>query len=281
MRRSDAPARGGVHDGRGGDPDQRRRVGPPPGHEGREDDPPPRPRRVRDRVRPVPLADSRAFDASSPPPRSSAPAAWVSQPLRPAEHRDDHFALVHSLINCAFDASTATLTALELMHRAGAAIPHLFAGWAAGLRALRRGRLGRPPRTATKKRTADPEEEASVAAEARAAEESRKGSRGKGPRGGPRRGSRRGRGPRRKRIRGRREGRQARVRLASVWTRAANPSARRSGPPRSRGSGPGRCSPSTARCSSWVPSPSRCSRAAIPPRARARTPSPSSASSTR
>ena len=37
-----------------------------------------------------------------------------------AEHfAADHFGLVHSLINCAFDASTATFTVLELMHRAG------------------------------------------------------------------------------------------------------------------------------------------------------------------
>ena len=116
------------------------------------------------------LADSRAFDAFVPAAAlvSAGGMGFFFSHFVLAEHfATDHFALVHSLINCAFDASTATFTALELMHRAGAAIPHLFAGMVAlaglyaalSVEAVWAGHLEPPP----KKRTADPEEEASVA----------------------------------------------------------------------------------------------------------------------
>mmetsp|Transcript_29246 Transcript_29246/g.46943 ORF Transcript_29246/g.46943 Transcript_29246/m.46943 type:complete len:485 (-) Transcript_29246:410-1864(-) len=48
-----------------------------------------------------------------------------------AEHfASDHFGLVHSLINCAFDSSTATFTVMELLHGAGATTRGLFLGLA-------------------------------------------------------------------------------------------------------------------------------------------------------
>ena len=78
------------------------------------------------------FADSRTFDVYVPPPRSSASGAWaLFSHFVIAEHfAADHFALVHSLINCSFDASTVTFTVLELLHRAGATSRALFLGMA-------------------------------------------------------------------------------------------------------------------------------------------------------
>ena len=60
------------------------------------------------------LADSRAFDAFVPAAAlvSAGGMGFFFSHFVLAEHfATDHFALVHSLINCAFDASTATFTA--------------------------------------------------------------------------------------------------------------------------------------------------------------------------
>lgn len=79
------------------------------------------------------FADSRTFDVYIPAAAliSVGGMGFFFSHFVIAEHfAADHFALVHSLINCSFDASTVTFTVLELLHRAGATSRALFLGMA-------------------------------------------------------------------------------------------------------------------------------------------------------
>ena len=79
------------------------------------------------------FADSRTFDVYVPAAAliSVGGMGFFFSHFVIAEHfAADHFALVHSLINCSFDASTVTFTVLELLHRAGATSRALFLGMA-------------------------------------------------------------------------------------------------------------------------------------------------------
>ena len=78
------------------------------------------------------FSDSKDFDAYIPASAiiSCGGAGFFFSHFVVAEHFPDHFGLIHSLVNCSFDASTVTFTVLELLHRAGATTRALFIGLA-------------------------------------------------------------------------------------------------------------------------------------------------------
>ena len=80
------------------------------------------------------FADSKTFDAYVPAAclvSIGGMANFLSHFVIAEYFADDHFGLVHSLINCSFDASTVTFTVLELIHEAGASTRSLFLAMAA------------------------------------------------------------------------------------------------------------------------------------------------------
>lgn len=80
------------------------------------------------------FADSKTFDAYVPAAclvSIGGMANFLSHFVLAEYFADDHFGLVHSLINCSFDASTVTFTVLELIHREGASTQSLFLAMAA------------------------------------------------------------------------------------------------------------------------------------------------------
>ena len=101
------------------------------------------------------FADSKTFDAYVPAAclvSIGGMAIFLSHFVLAEYFADDHFGLVHSLINCSFDASTVTFTMLELIHGEGASAPVAVPGHGGARvgvpRAHERDGVGRAPVTA-------------------------------------------------------------------------------------------------------------------------------------
>ena len=101
------------------------------------------------------FSDSKTFDAYVPAAclvSIGGMANFLSHFVLAEYFADDHFGLVHSLINCSFDASTVTFTLLELIHKEGASTPVAVSGHGGARigvpRAHERDGVGRAPVTA-------------------------------------------------------------------------------------------------------------------------------------